>query len=83
MIAFSTKENTDSVIEEKTTLKVTLQQLFIPPLSLIEWVLSLWEDKRGEVWKLCAGFSQTAIRNVFVPTQSKNLHNTDKLKGRT
>lgn len=60
-----------------------LQQLLIPPLSSIEQVLSLWEDKRGELWKLCVGFSQTAIRNVFASHRIKYLHNMDTLKDRT
>lgn len=48
MIAFSMKENIDSVTKGKTTLKAMLQQQLIPPFSCRERAPSLREDQEME-----------------------------------
>lgn len=45
MIAFSMKENIDSVTKGKPTLKAMLQQQLIPPLSCGERAPCLREDQ--------------------------------------
>lgn len=45
MIAFSMKENIDSVTKGKTTLKAMLQQQLTPPLSCRERAPGLPEDQ--------------------------------------